>query len=55
MERDELRLELLKLVFRHDLHPEASVKVAKILETYVSGEAPKTASKKKDAENSILS
>jgi hypothetical protein len=35
MDRDQLRLELLKLVYKPHEHPDAAVKTAKVLETYV--------------------
>lgn len=35
MERDEIRLEVLKLAFRHDRHPAEVVEVAQIFEKYI--------------------
>lgn len=40
MNRDEVRLELLKLTFRKDLGPESAVEAAKILEAYVIEDKP---------------
>lgn len=34
-EKDQLRLELVKICFRHGVHPDKIVVDAKILETYV--------------------
>lgn len=38
MQRDEIRLECLKLVFRRDRHPNDNVTDAKLLEAYVASE-----------------
>lgn len=42
MTRDELRLEVLKLVNRHDLSPEVLLERAKAFEAYIAGEVVET-------------
>lgn len=38
MERDQLRLELLKLAYKPHEHPKNAVETAEVLEAYVLGE-----------------
>lgn len=41
MQQADLRLELVKLVYRHGQQPEQTVKIAQTLEAYVSKEPAK--------------